>query len=62
MLRYLTVMGKEVAALVNQNQQAGTYEYTFNISEHSNIPSGVLFYRLQAENNFTITKKMMLLK
>ena len=61
-LKIFDVMGREVAVLVNQNQNVGTYEYTFNISEHSNIPSGVLFYRLQSENNFIATKKMILLK
>ena len=60
-LKIFDVMGREVALLVNENQQAGTYEYSFNINEHTNIPSGVLFYRLQSEYN-SLTKKMILLK
>jgi len=52
------VLGKEVATLVNERQEAGAYNYTLNAS---NLSSGVYFYRLQA-GNFVQTKKMMLIK
>jgi hypothetical protein len=52
------ILGKEITTLVNTNQQAGTYETTFNASQY---PSGVYFYRLTT-NGFTETKKMLLIK
>ncbi|RPI18884.1 MAG: T9SS C-terminal target domain-containing protein [Ignavibacteriae bacterium] len=52
------VMGKEIAVLVNQKQNAGTHEVEWNAS---NYPSGVYFYSLTA-GDFTAEKKMVLLK
>jgi len=52
------VTGKEVVSLVNEVKTAGYYTYSFNASS---LSSGVYFYSLSA-NNFTATKKMMLLK
>jgi hypothetical protein len=57
-LKLFDVLGKEVATLVNERQEAGAYNYTLNAS---NLSSGVYFYRLQA-GNFVQTKKMMLVK
>jgi len=57
-LKLFDVLGKEVATLVNERQEAGAYNYTLNAS---NLSSGVYFYRLQA-GNFVQTKKMMLIK
>ncbi|MEZ4691369.1 MAG: YCF48-related protein [Ignavibacteria bacterium] len=53
------VLGNEVAALVNENKPAGSYEVLF---EGSNYPSGVYFYRLEVEDNILDTKRMVLLK
>ncbi|MDD5289971.1 MAG: T9SS type A sorting domain-containing protein [Patescibacteria group bacterium] len=50
--------GREVAVLVNARQNAGEYRATFN---GANLPAGVYFYRLQADN-FIQTKKMSYLK
>lgn len=50
--------GNEITELVNQNLNAGSYNYDFNASE---IPSGVYFYVLTA-GEFTATKKMVLIK
>ncbi len=62
-LKVYNILGKEVSSLVNKNQQAGSYEYTFNADD---LPSGVYFYRLTGVNmagKETIqTKKMTLLK
>ena len=57
------ILGKEVATLVNENQQPGNYEVTFNAlsNEGINLASGVYFYRLQA-GKFSETKKLILLK
>lgn len=50
--------GREVAVLVNQELQPGTYSYKW---EASSLPSGVYFYRLLT-NSFSDTKKMLLIK
>ncbi len=64
-LKIYDILGKEVATLVNQQQQPGNYEveFTTNVgtNNYSPLPSGVYFYRLQA-GNYIQTKKMMLLK
>lgn len=52
------VLGKEVANLVNNVQDAGSYEINFNAS---NLSSGIYIYSLQS-GDFTTTKKMMLMK
>ncbi|MBV6477992.1 MAG: Ycf48-like protein [Ignavibacteria bacterium] len=57
-LKVYDVVGKEVATLVNEVKNAGNYIVGFNAS---NLPSGTYFYRLEM-NNFTETKKMMLIK
>ena len=57
-LEVYDILGREVATLVNQEQQPGNYEVTFDASK---LSSGIYFYRLQA-GNFIQTKKMILLK
>ncbi|RPI12951.1 MAG: T9SS C-terminal target domain-containing protein [Ignavibacteriae bacterium] len=52
------VMGREAAMLVNQKQNAGTYEIEWNASTY---PSGVYFYKLEA-GGFVMSKKMVLIK
>jgi photosystem II stability/assembly factor-like uncharacterized protein len=54
----LDLLGREVETLINEKQNAGTYEATFNASRY---PSGVYFYRLITEG-FIDTKKMLLVK
>ncbi len=51
-------LGREVETLVNENQQAGVYEASFNASQYS---SGVYFYKIIAEEFISI-KKMLLIK
>lgn len=58
MLKVYDVSGKEVANLVNEFKNAGSYELSFNAS---NLTSGVYFYTIQA-NDFRETKKMLLIK
>ncbi|MBI5402885.1 MAG: T9SS type A sorting domain-containing protein [Ignavibacteriae bacterium] len=57
------ILGKEIVTLVNQKQGAGTYEVQFpnNSITKNQLSSGIYFYRLTA-GNFTIEKKMILIK
>ncbi len=52
------VLGREVAVLINDNQQSGKHEIQWNASGY---PSGVYFYKLSA-GNYSETKKMVLVK
>jgi hypothetical protein len=62
-IKIYDVLGKEVATLVNENLQPGTYEILFSVNQFPNfpLPSGVYFYRLQA-GDFIDTKKMLMIK
>lgn len=52
------LVGEEIAVLVNEEKSQGKYKVEFN---GANLSSGVYFYKMQAEN-FTSTKKFVLLK
>jgi hypothetical protein len=61
-LKVYNVLGKEVATLVNGQQEAGSYTVPFNNSNGIlGMSSGVYFYRLQA-GSFVSTKKLILMK
>lgn len=51
-------LGQIVETLIKGKLEAGTYEVEFSADKH---PSGVYYYTLVA-NNYSITKKMMLIK
>jgi hypothetical protein len=57
-LKVFNLLGEEVATLLNAEKTAGNYEATFDAS---NLSSGIYFYKLESQN-FTSTKKMLLLK
>jgi hypothetical protein len=57
-LKVYDVMGKEVATLVNEKLNPGTYETSLNGAA---LNSGVYFYKLTADR-FSETKKMVLIK
>ncbi len=57
-VKIYNLLGQEVATLVHEVQKPGNYTLRFNASK---LASGVYIYRLQA-GNFSLTKKMMLLK
>jgi hypothetical protein len=57
-LRVYDLLGQEVATLVNQFMNAGTFEISFDAS---NLPTGIYTYSLTA-GNFNSVKKMMLIK
>ncbi len=52
------ILGRKVMTLVNEKQNPGGYEVTFNASD---VASGVYFYRLQA-GSFSQTRKLMVVK
>ncbi len=63
-LKIYDLIGKEIATLVNEQLNPGTYEVTFDARQPglgSNLPSGVYFYQLRTDN-FLQTKKLILLK
>jgi hypothetical protein len=52
------VLGREIAVLINNRQNAGIHTTQWNAA---NLPSGVYFYQLKA-GTYTETKKLLLLK
>jgi len=57
-LKVYDILGSEVAALVNEEQQPGYYEVHFN---GSSLASGMYVYRLTA-GDYVSVKKMILIK
>ena len=57
-LKVYDVLGNEVSTLVNQKQNAGSYEVGFNATA---LSSGIYFYTLKTEG-FSETKRMLLVK
>jgi hypothetical protein len=57
-LKIYDLLGRKVAALVNEKLSSGTYEVEF---DGSNCPSGIYFYKLETES-FYQTKRMVLIK
>ncbi len=58
-LKVYNSLGQEIATLVNGYKDASNYKVDFDAS---NLSSGIYFYTLKVGNNFTQTKKMILLK
>ena len=52
------VLGSEIATLVNETKNSGSYKVSFDAT---NLSSGVYFYQLKSGDQ-TITRKMMLMK
>jgi hypothetical protein len=57
-LEVFNILGQRVAVLVNEEQQAGYHEVTF---QNQGLGSGIYFYRLTA-GKFSETRKMTLLR
>jgi serine protease len=57
-LKIYDMLGREVAALVNEQKASGIYSVNFIAG---NLPSGVYLYKLSA-GNFTDVKKLILIK
>jgi hypothetical protein len=64
-LKVYDMLGREVATLVNEFQQPGSYNFQFIpgafLRNNSQLSSGVYFYTLNA-GDYTNTKKMLLMK
>ncbi|MEW6195213.1 MAG: alpha-amylase family glycosyl hydrolase [Bacteroidota bacterium] len=67
-LKIYDILGKEIATLVNEHQQAGRYNSQFSIHQinggqvlNYQLSSGVYFYKLTA-GNYSAVRKMILLK
>lgn len=64
-LSVFDILGKEVASLVNEKLDAGSYSFQWN---GISLSSGIYFYRMQAtaetsgQQNLVITKRMVLVK
>ena len=57
-LKVFDVLGNEVAILVNEEKEPGTYKVKFDAS---NFTSGVYFYRIEA-GEYIAVKKLILMK
>jgi hypothetical protein len=57
-IKVYDILGKEVANLLNENKQAGTYELNFNASS---LSSGVYFYKMSA-GKYNSIKRMVVVK
>ncbi len=57
-LNIYNILGQKVAQIVNEVQNAGSYQANFDAS---NLPSGLYIYQIKA-GSFVQSKKMMLLK
>ncbi|HRB00195.1 MAG TPA: choice-of-anchor B family protein [Ignavibacteria bacterium] len=58
------IAGIKIADLINDNRDAGSYEFNFDAARY-NLSSGTYFYSLEGNDingNFTDTKKMILIK
>jgi hypothetical protein len=57
-LKIYTLLGQEIATLVNGHQTAGSYALSFDASK---LASGIYIYRFNA-NGFSQTRKMVLMR
>lgn len=57
-LKIFTMLGEEIRTLVNENKTPGKYKISFAAND---LPSGIYFYKLMA-NNISLVKKMIYLR
>jgi hypothetical protein len=57
-LKVFNITGQEVALLLQARQPAGKYQFKWNAS---NLPSGIYYYQIQANDNL-MTRKCLLLR
>jgi tartrate-resistant acid phosphatase type 5 len=56
------ILGSEVATLVNEFRDTGSYEIEFNLSSIKHYPSSGIYFCVLSTDNYFQTKKMMLIK
>ncbi|MBU0711173.1 T9SS type A sorting domain-containing protein [bacterium] len=63
-LKVYDILGQEVRTLVNENNSAGYHSVVWNGTDNSGrqVSSGVYFYYLKAGDEFSQTKKLLLIK
>ena len=63
-LKIYAMQGQEVRTLVNENQQAGKHSVVWDGTDENggSVGLGIYFYQLKTGNDFSLSKKMMLLK
>ncbi len=62
-IKVFDIMGREVATLVNQNKQAGTYNVTWDSKDNfgNEVSSGIYFYNIRFKDQ-SFSKKMVLVR
>ena len=60
-LKVYDVLGNELAVIVNEPKNAGSYNYQFS-SVNYQLPSGIYYYSLYVDGEMIDTKRMVLLK
>jgi len=63
-LKIYNILGQEVRMLVNENIPAGYHSVIWSGKDNSGqlVTSSIYFYQLEVGNNFSETKRMLLLK
>jgi hypothetical protein len=61
MLKIYSLDGKEIETLIDDFQGPGTYKIEFNAGKHTELSSGIYFYKLQTDRSSDI-KKMIFTK
>jgi len=63
-LRVFNIQGQEIRTLVNKKQKVGKHSVIWNGKNNSGnaVEPGIYFYQLKTGNNFSKTKRMVLLK
>jgi hypothetical protein len=60
-LKVFSIDGKEVAVLLDEVKNPGSYKIEFNISKYGNYSSGIYFYKIDTDYSSDI-KKMIYTK
>jgi hypothetical protein len=58
-LKIYDLLGREIQTLVNEFQEANTYYYPY---DGTALANGIYYSKLQAGNNFSVTRKMILIR
>jgi len=58
-LKILDILGREIETVSSEFQTAGNYSINFNAGK---LASGIYYYALKIGNDFSETKKMLILR